>query len=342
MYCRHCGKELPSPDSDVCTNCGKIVEKPKVTESYSESINRPTKAWYLVPIFFGIMGGLVMYLVLKDEDKRMAKKGLVLGIILGAIGIALVVIIYGVLFSFLAFSHLHNQPTSAFIPNPQQLNRAPYFPGVVEFNDAVDGGGANDNRVFKQIPSTLPKDQWTADFDYKFMASSIPAAYPFALTSSSANPEQQGPLGSTILVYHGDNSDVLHLRVHSSSTSADSPGLYTGIPIYPNIQYFVRLAKTPTELTLSVFSDPTRTMQIPGSPVTVAISTTDFDNLNFVQHSTSLSSGPARALTAVVDNTKIVTKGPSTDNQILFEDGYASSKGWTQVGSSVTVNGPAD
>jgi len=51
----------------------------------------PSKAWYLLPIFFTIIGGLIMYLVLKDDDRRMAKKGLYLGIILTVAIIVLVV-----------------------------------------------------------------------------------------------------------------------------------------------------------------------------------------------------------------------------------------------------------
>lgn len=39
-----------------------------------------TKLWYLAPIFLGILGGLVMYLVLKDTNPKMAKKGLVVSI----------------------------------------------------------------------------------------------------------------------------------------------------------------------------------------------------------------------------------------------------------------------
>lgn len=51
----------------------------------------PSKAWYLLPIFFTIIGGLIMYLVLKDDDRRMAKKGLYLGIILTVAGIVIAV-----------------------------------------------------------------------------------------------------------------------------------------------------------------------------------------------------------------------------------------------------------
>ena len=212
-----------------------------------------------------------------------------------------------------------------------------YFPGVVKFYNAADGGGGDDNRIFKQLPSTLSYS-WMIDFDYNFTASNTPAAYPLALTSTSTNPEQQGSNGNAILVYHGDNSDVLHLRAWTGSTVNDSPGLYTGIPISPNTPYFVRLERNQTQLELSVFSNPARTVQVPGSPVTLTISN-NLTSLNFVQHSTSLSSGSARTLSATVDNLQIYVKGTNGNNKIHFQDDYSSSSGWTQVGSSVAVNG---
>jgi TolA-binding protein len=232
--------------------------------------------------------------------------------------------------------------SQCFIPEgcpPPTPSKPVYFPGVLKFYNAADGGGVEDNRVFKQLPSALPADSWVADFDYQFTSSSIPAAYPLALTSTSANPEQQGPSGSDILVYHGAESDILHLRVQTGTIGADYPSLHTGISISPNTQYYVRLAKTSTELTLSVFSDPARMNQIPGSPINVAIAPTDFSNLKFVQHSTSISSGSGRTLTAQVDNTKIFVKGANGVSQTLFQDDYSSSKGWIQIGSSIAVNG---
>ena len=43
--------------------------------------------WYLAPIFLGILGGIVMYLVIKDDDPKMAKKGLIVGLILTAVSV---------------------------------------------------------------------------------------------------------------------------------------------------------------------------------------------------------------------------------------------------------------
>ena len=43
--------------------------------------------WYLLPIFFGIIGGIIAYFALRRDDRQKAKKCMYLGLILGAIGI---------------------------------------------------------------------------------------------------------------------------------------------------------------------------------------------------------------------------------------------------------------
>lgn len=34
---------------------------------------KPSGLWYLVPLFFGVVGGIVAYVGVKDEDEEMAK-----------------------------------------------------------------------------------------------------------------------------------------------------------------------------------------------------------------------------------------------------------------------------
>ncbi len=45
--------------------------------------------WYLVPIFLGIIGGIIAYFALRNDDHQKAKKCLYLGLILGTIGVFL-------------------------------------------------------------------------------------------------------------------------------------------------------------------------------------------------------------------------------------------------------------
>ena len=48
--------------------------------------DKPSAAWYLAPIFLGIVGSGIMWYVLKDEDhpdsSKMVRKGWVIGIVL--------------------------------------------------------------------------------------------------------------------------------------------------------------------------------------------------------------------------------------------------------------------
>ena len=43
--------------------------------------------WYLLPIFLGIIGAVIAYFALRNDDRQKAKNCLYLGLILGAIGI---------------------------------------------------------------------------------------------------------------------------------------------------------------------------------------------------------------------------------------------------------------
>jgi len=36
-FCSGCGKELPSPDADVCTNCGRLVKEQLRSAANEES-----------------------------------------------------------------------------------------------------------------------------------------------------------------------------------------------------------------------------------------------------------------------------------------------------------------
>jgi uncharacterized membrane protein YvbJ len=87
-FCSGCGKELPSPDADVCTHCGRLV-KEQLRSAANEGNKPQTKKsgwWYLLPIFFSIIGGVIAYFVLKEDDPKLAKNCLILGIIITAIG----------------------------------------------------------------------------------------------------------------------------------------------------------------------------------------------------------------------------------------------------------------
>ena len=181
---------------------------------------------------------------------------------------------------------------------------SPTFPGIVKFNNAFGGGGVNDQRVYRQLSSSLPTDSWIAELDYKFTASSLVHHYPLAFSSTSANVDLQS---EALRITHGTGVNALLIGGGSGSAS---------IPISTNAQYYLKLERTPTQLILSIFSDPARTIHVSGSPVFSGILATDYTNLNYIQHSNSIQSGSARTVTAEVDNTKIYVEDTSGTPEI--------------------------
>ena len=76
-------------------------------ESYRR---RRSWAWYLLPIFVQIIGGIIAYFALKPDEPRMAKDCLYIGITLTAINIGTFLIILGIGISFEdAFSPINNE-----------------------------------------------------------------------------------------------------------------------------------------------------------------------------------------------------------------------------------------
>jgi uncharacterized membrane protein len=66
--------------AEFCPNCGAEVAAERV-EVPERARQKPTAAWYLVPFFFGILGGIVGYVAVKDDDKGMANNLLIFGIV---------------------------------------------------------------------------------------------------------------------------------------------------------------------------------------------------------------------------------------------------------------------
>ena len=48
---------------------------------------RRSNFWFLLPIFLGLIGGIIAYFVLRQDDAKKAKNCLYLGIILAVIGL---------------------------------------------------------------------------------------------------------------------------------------------------------------------------------------------------------------------------------------------------------------
>ena len=54
---------------------------------------RRSNFWFLLPIFLGLIGGIIAYFVLRQDDPNKAKNCLYLGIILAIIGLMLNVLL---------------------------------------------------------------------------------------------------------------------------------------------------------------------------------------------------------------------------------------------------------
>ena len=55
-------------------------------------IRRRSSLWFLLPVVFNVLGGLVAYFAIRDDDPKRAKSCLLLGITLAAIPVLLFVV----------------------------------------------------------------------------------------------------------------------------------------------------------------------------------------------------------------------------------------------------------
>jgi FtsH-binding integral membrane protein len=61
--------------------------------SYPQKSRKNT--WFLLPILFGMIGGIIAYIVIRKDDPRKAKNCLYVGIIMMVIGIILNIMLLG-------------------------------------------------------------------------------------------------------------------------------------------------------------------------------------------------------------------------------------------------------
>ena len=55
-------------------------------------VKRRSSFWFLLPIIFNVIGGVIAFFIIKEDDPRKARNCLYLGIILAAIPVLLIVI----------------------------------------------------------------------------------------------------------------------------------------------------------------------------------------------------------------------------------------------------------
>lgn len=90
ITCQNCGNPIPSSD-EFCGKCGikktnvepkklSETEIPYLIEKKSDKDYESSGWWTLLPIFFGVIGGITAFIVLRKEDYWSAKFHLGLGI----------------------------------------------------------------------------------------------------------------------------------------------------------------------------------------------------------------------------------------------------------------------
>ena len=96
-YCPMCGKEVEASYS-FCPICGATQPStpistpptfpPSGQTQLAPSAQKHTELWYLVPLLFNIVGGVVGYLAIKRDDKPMANRLLIIGIVMFGLGLS--------------------------------------------------------------------------------------------------------------------------------------------------------------------------------------------------------------------------------------------------------------
>lgn len=93
VFCVNCGHNIIEEQGKFCSKCGsQVVTKSKtitdhVSQKSSITPQNRSKWWYLLPIFLSIIGGMIAYFMLRNDDPKLAMNCFIVGIILSGIGI---------------------------------------------------------------------------------------------------------------------------------------------------------------------------------------------------------------------------------------------------------------
>ncbi len=93
----------------------------------SQQVRVRSRWWYLLPIFFNIIGGVIAYFILRNDDPKKAKNCLWLGIVLVAIEIGLFAVFLSICTSIGPCADFHNEFMSGMeeFMGPQDMMQSP-------------------------------------------------------------------------------------------------------------------------------------------------------------------------------------------------------------------------
>jgi len=83
-----------------------------MVENFETKIKKPSRLYYLLPIFLGLLGGIAGYLLVQDRDKNFARRLLIVGIIMTVIWILVWVFVPAIL-SYMWLTSFQNAATEA-------------------------------------------------------------------------------------------------------------------------------------------------------------------------------------------------------------------------------------
>ena len=90
--CSSCGAQIID-NNQFCIECGAQNTSVQPPPQYPRQGGKPSAAWWLLPIFFSLVGGIISWIAIHDRDPRMAKNTLILGIVLTVLPGAVIMVI---------------------------------------------------------------------------------------------------------------------------------------------------------------------------------------------------------------------------------------------------------
>jgi len=86
VFCSSCRTEVMD-GVKFCPKCGNELNSTSSRHTLARDYYHNRSAWwYLLPLFLGILGGIIAFFVVRKDDPKLAKKCLIFGIVISIIG----------------------------------------------------------------------------------------------------------------------------------------------------------------------------------------------------------------------------------------------------------------
>jgi RNA polymerase subunit RPABC4/transcription elongation factor Spt4 len=92
-FCPHCGSPV-DPAAEICPKCGVRIKQPPQAQVAGQPSEDVSVLYWLLPFFFGILGGIVAYIVLKDRNRKTATYILIFGLVWTLVGFVFAILLY--------------------------------------------------------------------------------------------------------------------------------------------------------------------------------------------------------------------------------------------------------